>query len=263
MHIPTGRIITRANITPAPITQSVIDAVHSLAERDHMPAGLKIHSKTQILLWDSAWIAGVDYDEETFEPIVDEDGNVDGTFDPEDEDSDDDNSEEEDRIKDEFKEEFDPVSQEELQELENNPIIAHNNGAEAQEAEDDEVEAAENTDDESMEGQVNFENEDFIENEDEDMGGDIQLEEQDGENDNEGINMEENDDEEVNEDEDNTVVEEEPPKKVTWELNKLKNTSNDTYPNMYGGRTRSQNQQAHTQVRERLNTRRRKHLCRS
>ena len=176
-----------------------------------MPAGLKIHSKTQILLWDSAWIAGVDYDEETFEPIVDEDGNVDGTFDPEDEDSDDDDSEEEDRIEDEFEEEFDPVSQEELQELENNPIIAHNNGADAQEAEDDEVEAAKSNDDESMEDQVNFKNEDFIENEDEDMGGDIQLEEQDGKNDNEGINMEENDDEELNDDKNNNEVEEEPP----------------------------------------------------
>jgi hypothetical protein len=41
--------------------------VHRLAELDGMPQGLKIQSRTNQILFDSAWIAGVDYDEELFD----------------------------------------------------------------------------------------------------------------------------------------------------------------------------------------------------
>ena len=44
-----------------PITQAVQDQVANIARSEGMPRGLKIESKTNILLYDSALIAGVDY----------------------------------------------------------------------------------------------------------------------------------------------------------------------------------------------------------
>jgi hypothetical protein len=41
--------------------------VHRLAEIDEMPKGLKIANRADLILFDSAWIAGVDYDEELFD----------------------------------------------------------------------------------------------------------------------------------------------------------------------------------------------------
>ena len=41
--------------------------VDALAEMDRMPKGLKTHNRANQLIFDSAWIAGVDYDEEAFE----------------------------------------------------------------------------------------------------------------------------------------------------------------------------------------------------
>ena len=38
--------------------------VHTLAELDDMPKGLKISGRTNDVLFDSAWIAGVDYDKD-------------------------------------------------------------------------------------------------------------------------------------------------------------------------------------------------------
>ena len=60
LNLATGRTITRRNVTPAPLTQHVIDTVHLLADRDNMTDGLKIQSKTGTILYDSAWFAGVD-----------------------------------------------------------------------------------------------------------------------------------------------------------------------------------------------------------
>jgi len=54
-------------ITPVPITPAIIKQVHDLAEQDGMPKGLKIMNRTGHVLYDSAWIAGVDYDEDEFE----------------------------------------------------------------------------------------------------------------------------------------------------------------------------------------------------
>ena len=73
LHIPTGKVITRPKATKIPITQSVIDAVHALADKDCAPKGLKIATRNKTILWDSTWSAGVDYDPETFEPIEETD----------------------------------------------------------------------------------------------------------------------------------------------------------------------------------------------
>lgn len=67
LHLPTNRIITRRKVTPVPITPAVIKQVHALADQEGMPSGLKINNRTGLLLYDSAWIAGVDYDEEEFD----------------------------------------------------------------------------------------------------------------------------------------------------------------------------------------------------
>jgi hypothetical protein len=40
--------------------------VHCLAALDHVPKGLKIANRANQVLFDSAWIAGVDYDDELF-----------------------------------------------------------------------------------------------------------------------------------------------------------------------------------------------------
>jgi hypothetical protein len=41
--------------------------VHKLAELNGMPKGLKIANRANQIIFDSAWIAGVDYDEELFD----------------------------------------------------------------------------------------------------------------------------------------------------------------------------------------------------
>ena len=67
MHLPTNAVILRWRVTPIPITPSIITQVHHIAERDGMPKGLKVHNCFGTLLYDSAWIAGVDYNEEQFD----------------------------------------------------------------------------------------------------------------------------------------------------------------------------------------------------
>jgi hypothetical protein len=73
MDLRTGKIINRRKITPLPITQSVIDTVNAMAKSQDMPQGLKIATKTGRLLYDSTWIAGVDYEEENNENDDEED----------------------------------------------------------------------------------------------------------------------------------------------------------------------------------------------
>ena len=47
-----------------PITPSIIKQVHAIATLDDMPQGLKITNKENNVIFDSACITGVDYDEE-------------------------------------------------------------------------------------------------------------------------------------------------------------------------------------------------------
>jgi hypothetical protein len=82
-------MITRRQITPIPITPAIIKMVHRIAEQDGMPKGLKITNHTGQVLYDSTWIAGVDYDEDEFEdedyhPSSDEDEDSDDDDDDED-----------------------------------------------------------------------------------------------------------------------------------------------------------------------------------
>jgi hypothetical protein len=84
-------MITRRRVTPIPITPAIIKMVHRIAEQDGMPKGLKITNRTGQVLYDSTWIAGVDYDEDEFE---DEDYHPSSDEDEDSDDSDDDDDDE-------------------------------------------------------------------------------------------------------------------------------------------------------------------------
>jgi hypothetical protein len=66
LHLQMNCIITRHWVTPIPPTPAVIKMVHHIAISDGVPKGLKITNNTGQVLYDSTWIAGVDYDEEAF-----------------------------------------------------------------------------------------------------------------------------------------------------------------------------------------------------
>jgi hypothetical protein len=44
LHLPTNSIITRRNTTPVPITPTIVKQVHTLAQTEDMPSGLKIET---------------------------------------------------------------------------------------------------------------------------------------------------------------------------------------------------------------------------
>jgi hypothetical protein len=85
LHLPTGRRIIRRNITLIPITPSIIRQVHSMAEEDGITEGLKISNRYGEVLFDSTWIAGVDYNEHEFD---DDDYSTDDDEDDDEDDSD-------------------------------------------------------------------------------------------------------------------------------------------------------------------------------
>jgi hypothetical protein len=66
LHLQTNSVVKRRRLTKVPITPSIINQVHALAVLDDMPKGLKIKNRANNVIFDSAWIAGVDYDEEEF-----------------------------------------------------------------------------------------------------------------------------------------------------------------------------------------------------
>jgi hypothetical protein len=92
LHLHINRVITRRRMTPLPIIPAIIKLVHTIAEQDGMPKGLKISNRFGTVLFDSSWIAGVDYNNEKFE---DEDYD-DNDHEPYDNHDDDDNSDYED-----------------------------------------------------------------------------------------------------------------------------------------------------------------------
>jgi len=67
LHLPTNRIVTRGRVTPIPITSAVITQLHAIATRDRMPPGLKIQNRMNIVLYDSSWIPGVDFEDSDYE----------------------------------------------------------------------------------------------------------------------------------------------------------------------------------------------------
>jgi hypothetical protein len=69
LDLSTGATIKRRSITQVPITQHVIDLVHKIAEADGIKEGLKITNKSNVMLFDSSWHAGADYDENEHEEV--------------------------------------------------------------------------------------------------------------------------------------------------------------------------------------------------
>jgi len=69
----TNRIIKPRRCTKLPITPSVIKQVHKIAAQEGMPLGLKITNRYDNVLFDAAWLAGVDYDEQEFQDKYEED----------------------------------------------------------------------------------------------------------------------------------------------------------------------------------------------
>jgi hypothetical protein len=73
LHLQTNRVVKRRNLTKVPITPSIVKQVHALAELDDMPRGLKITNRANQVIFNSAWIAGVNYDEALFDDDIDDD----------------------------------------------------------------------------------------------------------------------------------------------------------------------------------------------
>ena len=67
LHIATNKVITRSRVTPVPITPAVIKLIHAIAKEENMPKGLKIENRTNTVLFDAAWTAGVKFDEKVFD----------------------------------------------------------------------------------------------------------------------------------------------------------------------------------------------------
>jgi hypothetical protein len=88
LHLQTNKVVKQRNLTKIPITPSIIKQVHALAELEEMPKGLKITNRANQVIFNSAWIAGVDYNEDIFD---DDDHNEED----DDDDNEDDNEEEE------------------------------------------------------------------------------------------------------------------------------------------------------------------------
>jgi len=62
MDIYTGKVLRPTHVTVVPITQAVIDQVQCLGKQQKQKS-FKIASRDKKIVWDSDWIAGVDYDE--------------------------------------------------------------------------------------------------------------------------------------------------------------------------------------------------------
>jgi hypothetical protein len=105
LHLQTNRVITRRRVTPLLVTPAIVKLVHTIAENYGMPQGLKISNRYGTVLFDSSWIAGVDYNNEQFE---DKDYN-DKEYEPynHDNNNDDDNNDDDDK-EEEYQDQMDP-----------------------------------------------------------------------------------------------------------------------------------------------------------
>jgi hypothetical protein len=63
LDLHTGQTIKRRTVTPVPITQNAIELVNDMADHDGIANGLKIETRSGKILFDSAWIAEVDYED--------------------------------------------------------------------------------------------------------------------------------------------------------------------------------------------------------
>jgi hypothetical protein len=75
LDLNTGYTIKRRSITQVPITNNIIGLVHKLADADGIKEGLKITNKSNVILYDSSWIAGMDYVDEEYDDEYSEERN--------------------------------------------------------------------------------------------------------------------------------------------------------------------------------------------
>jgi hypothetical protein len=54
LDLQTGQTIEQRTITTVPITQNIINLVHKMAENNNMSDGLKIHTRSGLVLYDSS-----------------------------------------------------------------------------------------------------------------------------------------------------------------------------------------------------------------
>jgi hypothetical protein len=66
LHLKTNKVVKRHKLKKIPITPKIIKQVHVLAVLDKMPQGLKIINRANLVIFDYAWIAGVDYYDDLF-----------------------------------------------------------------------------------------------------------------------------------------------------------------------------------------------------
>jgi hypothetical protein len=62
LDLCTDWMIKHRAVTIVPITKSIIDLVHVVTTNDKMPEGIQIETNSGTIIYDSTWIAGVDYD---------------------------------------------------------------------------------------------------------------------------------------------------------------------------------------------------------
>ncbi len=174
LDLHTGRTIKRRSVTPIPITKNIIDMVHAMATKDKVPDGLKIATKAGLILYDSSWIAGVDYesdeddDEEDYEPESEnEDDEDEDEYDDESDDNDKSEAEDNDEIN---LNEMDPNEAAEILDEEIFPDAADMNEAVIQ-------------DDETVHNTVNSDNENEIIEQNNDSNDELSEEEIENNND--------------------------------------------------------------------------------
>ena len=90
LHLATGRLLSRPKVDIVPMTDSVINTVNALAASDGI-TGLKMLTKTGQVLYDSAWIAGVDYEEQQQQEDEDDEQEQENLNDDQDDDDDNEN----------------------------------------------------------------------------------------------------------------------------------------------------------------------------
>ena len=127
MDLHSGETITRARVTEIPVTPVVIKAVEDMAYRQGFKS-LKFKNRNKVILFDTDWIAGVDYQHEN--ENEDENENNENDFDE----VNDDDYEYEPQNDEELDEDFEDIDKEELAETlternderEDNPINVNN-----------------------------------------------------------------------------------------------------------------------------------------
>ena len=63
LHLPTNKVINRRVCTKVSNNNNIIEQARELPVQNEIPKGLKITNKVNVVLFDSVWIIGVDYNE--------------------------------------------------------------------------------------------------------------------------------------------------------------------------------------------------------